>query len=144
VDRGNCLHCGGAVGADQGLTRLFYDGSCAFCGGAVRFLAKRVRTRDIRFAPMGGRTFARLALAEARKDLPDSLLVLTAQGRLLVRSEAVVHLLGRMGPAWRLLGVLISWIPAGLRDRAYDWVAQRRRPGVCPLDNWPRDERFDP
>ena len=145
MDRGNGLHRGGVVGADQGLTRLFYDGTCGLCRGVVRFAARHDRSGGIRFAPLGGRTFDRLVPAEARRDLPDSLLVLASDWSLLVRSSAVVHLLGRMGPAWRLLGILLSWIPEGLRDAAYDWVARwRPRPSPCPVDKRPHDERFEP
>ncbi len=144
MDSGNGLHRGGVVGADQGLTWLFYDGTCGLCHGIVRFAARHDRSGGIRFAPLGGRAFDRLVPAEVRSGLPDSILILAPGQPLRVRSSAVVHLLGRMGPAWALLGIMLSWIPEGWRDAAYDRVA-RWRPRIrpCPMDKWPHDERFE-
>jgi predicted DCC family thiol-disulfide oxidoreductase YuxK len=145
VGRGDGFHRGGIVGADQGLTRLFYDGNCGLCRGAVRFTARRDRSGEIRFAPLGGITFGRLVPADARDGLPDSLVVLTPQGSLMTRSGAVVHLLGRMGPGWRGLGLMLAWIPEGLRDAVYDLVARNRpRSSACPMDRWTQGKRFEP
>jgi predicted DCC family thiol-disulfide oxidoreductase YuxK len=132
------------VGADQGLTRLFYDGGCGFCNGAARFVARQDPSGEIRFAPLGGVTFDRLIPLAKRSGLPDSLLVLTPEGELLLRSRAVIHLLGRMGPWGRLAGALLAWIPTRLCDAAYDWVARLRPTGqTCTAASGPRDERFE-
>jgi predicted DCC family thiol-disulfide oxidoreductase YuxK len=133
------------VGVDQGLTRLFYDAGCGLCQGAVRFASRWDRSGGIRFAPLGGRTFERLIPAALKVGLPDSLLVLTPQGDLLGRSQAVIHLLGRMGPGWRLVGHLLAWVPQGLGDSVYDLVA-RLRPGgrACDRTIQSADNRFEP
>jgi len=133
------------VGVDQGLTRLFYDAGCGLCQGAVRFAARHDRSGTIRFAPLGGATFERLIPPAVRAGLPDSLLVLTPQGDLLWRSRALIHLLRRMGPVWRLAGCLLAWLPQKLGDSAYDLVAHRRSKGrVCERPDSTRDERFEP
>lgn len=121
------LYCGGAVGPDQGLTYLFYDGSCGLCQRSVRFVARRERTRQVHFAPLDGEVFRRLIPESTRADFPDSLLVRTPDGALLVRSSAVIHLFGRLGLGWRLVGAVLASLPESLRDGAYDWVARRRR-----------------
>jgi predicted DCC family thiol-disulfide oxidoreductase YuxK len=145
VGRGNGLHRGGAMGADQGLTRLFFDGGCGLCRGAVRFVARHDKAGGIRFAPLGGETFERLIPARMRVELPDSMLVLTPEGGLLVQSEAVILLLGRMGPGWRRVGALLAWIPKPLRDAAYRLVARLRpAPRTCELGISRHDERFEP
>jgi predicted DCC family thiol-disulfide oxidoreductase YuxK len=133
------------MGADQGLTRLFYDAGCGLCQGTVRFVSRRDRSVGIRFAPLGGHTFKRLIPAASRAGLPDSLLVLTPQGDLWDRSQAVLHLLGRMGPGWRVLGRLLVWIPRSLRDFVYDLVARLRpRGSACDRPIQTADDRFEP
>jgi predicted DCC family thiol-disulfide oxidoreductase YuxK len=62
-----------------------------------------------------------------------------------MRSGAVIHLLGRMGPGWRVLGALLAWIPVRLRDAGYDLMA-RLRPAERPCQTVvsKQDERFVP
>jgi len=119
--------------------RLFYDGSCGLCHRAVRFVLAEDRPGDaFRVAPLGGEAFAREIPAEARAGLPDSLLVVRADGVRLVRSAAVLHLADRMGGLWRAFALALRAVPAPLRDRGYDAVARVRlrlfaRPiDVCP------------
>lgn len=133
------------MGADQGVTRLFYDGDCGLCRGAVRFAARHDPSGQIRFAPLRGETFEGLVPAESRAGLPDSLVVLTSEGDLLAQSGAVIHLLRRMGPAWRWMGIVLAWIPESWRDAGYRMIARgRSRKGTCPLEVAIKDERFDP
>lgn len=152
MGRGAGLHRGGPVGADQGLTpdpspgptRVFYDGSCGLCHGAVRFAARRDTLRRLRFAPLDGPTFRRAVPAEARRDLPDSLVVLTAEGAVLSRSEAILHLLRRLGSPWLAVAATLAWVPVPLRDGIYRLVARlRRRREACALVA-PGDDRFEP
>ncbi len=107
-------------------------------------VARRDASRAIRFAPLGGSTFQAVLAPAMRAELPDSLVVLTESGDLLLRSAAVRHLLARLGPGWRLLGRMLGWLPQRLLEGGYDWVA-RHRQGVpaCPLQE-SGDDRFDP
>ncbi len=132
------------MGAYQGVTRLFYDGDCGFCDRMVRFVARHDSTRRIRFAPLGGETFAKLVPPEAQGGLPDSLVVLTAEGDLLTQSRAVIHLLHRMGPGWHLLGTLLAHVPENIREGGYRLVARwRHRAGSCPRPSNRDDMRFE-
>lgn len=138
------VHRGGPVGADQGLTRIFYDGGCGLCCGAVRLVARHDRSGGIRFAPLGGATFLRLIPESTRAGLPDSLVVLTPEGRLLLRSGALIHLLARMGGAWRLAGRGLAWFPEPLRELAYRVVAGLRASArACAWQARVEDERFE-
>jgi len=130
---------------------LFYDGSCGLCHRTVRFVLSEDRAgASFRFAPLQGETFTAKLTAEQRATLPDSLVVLTAEGTILTRSEAVLHLMKRLGGAWRVLATVGSAVPRGLRDVVYDGVARIRhrlfaKPSdACPIV--PRELRlhFDP
>ena len=131
--------------------RLYYDGGCALCHGAVRFAVRRDRGQPpVRFAPIGGESFARVMTARGRPELPDSLLVETGDGELLARSEAVLFLMGRMSRPWRLAAGLVRAVPRVVRDVAYDFIARRRRrwfgraEEVCPVLPDRLRGRFDP
>jgi predicted DCC family thiol-disulfide oxidoreductase YuxK len=128
---------------------LFYDGGCGLCHRAVRFvLWADPEGRAFRFAPLGGATFEAKVPASARAGLPDSMVVQTAEGVLLVRSAGVLHMLRRLGGGWRVLAFFFGLVPRPLRDAAYDSVARIRfrlfaRPDdACPMVPPPLRSRF--
>jgi predicted DCC family thiol-disulfide oxidoreductase YuxK len=130
---------------------LFYDGHCGLCQHAVRFvIAEDTGGTAFRFAPLQGETFQRMVTREERKTLPDSVVVMTADGRSLARSEAFLHIFRRLGGFWKVLAIVLSIVPRGLRDFVYDFVARirfrifGRREDLCPV--MPRElrARFDP
>jgi len=131
--------------------RIFYDGECGLCHRWVRFALAREKGRELfRFAPLQGPTFVAAVPETERLALPDSLAVQTGDGRLLARSEAVVHVLRRIGGAWGVWGALLDVLPTWLADRGYDLVARVRkrlfaRPAqLCPLVSPELARRFDP
>ncbi len=127
---------------------IYYDGGCGLCHRFVRFVLARDSGRAFEFAPIGGETFR--AAVGSQATLPDSLVLQTAAGALLTRSAAVLHALGRLGRPWRMLGLVIGALPAGLRDRAYDFIARVRhrffaRPSqACPIVPPELADRFRP
>ena len=119
---------------------LFYDGHCGLCHRTVRFvLAEDKVGNSFRFSPLQGEAFLKMVPEKDRANLPDSLVVLTGEGKMMVRSTAVVYLLKKMGGLWGVLGLFLGFIPPWLRDRGYDFVAMTRykifkEPAdVCPL-----------
>lgn len=147
MDGGAGLHRGGPVGAGEGL-RVFYDGDCGLCHWAVGFLVRR--DEGLRFAPLGGVAFRREVPEGVRAGLPDSLVVRTAEGRVLVRGGAVIHLLGRLGGVWALAAQILDRLPRPWIDGLYEAAARRRRrwfrrpEGACPLLPADQRARFDP
>ncbi len=131
--------------------RIFYDGECGVCHWSVGLVARHDRTgQAFRFAPLGGEIFQRTVAPEVGRDLPDSMVVQTARGRLLLRSDGAIHILRRLGLGGRALAGLMRLIPRPLRDYGYDRFAERRhrlaaRPdGTCPMVSPELRSRFDP
>jgi predicted DCC family thiol-disulfide oxidoreductase YuxK len=126
---------GSALGGDL----VFYDGNCGLCHRYVRFLLAEDRGEGIRFSPLNSGIFLGRVAEKDRAGLPDSVVLLRGDGRLLCRSDAVLYLAGRLGGFWRGAGMVGALLPAGMRDAAYDAVARVRlrlfaRPAeACPL-----------
>lgn len=119
---------------------LFYDGHCGLCHRLVRFLLWADGAGDkFRFAPLQSELFRASVPESQRAGLPNSVVLRAVDGALLVRSAAVLHILIRLGGAWRGLGFIFRLVPAGLRDALYDFIARVRhrwfaRPAdVCPI-----------
>lgn len=126
-------------GRDAEVTEtIFYDGTCGLCHRSVRFvLAEDLRGTAFRFSPLGSELF--LGEIGDRPDLPDSVIVLTADRKVLLKSDAFIRILVRLGGLWRVGGTLFALIPRRVRDVAYDFVARiryrifGRAKDACPL-----------
>ncbi len=119
---------------------LFYDGQCGLCHRACRFvLAEDVAGDLFAFAPLQGETFTARLVPEQRRDLPDSIVLLTEDGRVLTRTNALIHLGHRLGGLWRPLAFSARLVPRPLRDGAYATLAAIRHrlfaspKDLCPL-----------
>jgi predicted DCC family thiol-disulfide oxidoreductase YuxK len=116
----------------------------------VRFLLAIDREGVLRFAPLGGRSFLALVPESERPGLPDSLVLRSAQGRLLVRSAAVLECLRLVGGPGAPLAALAGLVPTRLADRLYDVLARARSRflaaprDACPAVDAPRRGRFLP
>jgi predicted DCC family thiol-disulfide oxidoreductase YuxK len=135
----------------QAVEYLFYDGYCGLCHRAVKFVLKHDREGTaFRFAPLQGETFLARVTTERRVGLPDSVVVLTRDGELLVRSAAFLHIFRRLGGGCGVLATVLSVVPRGLRDLVYDFVARIRyrvfgkRDDLCPIVPTELQARFDP
>jgi predicted DCC family thiol-disulfide oxidoreductase YuxK len=145
------LPAAGGVFPQQQPEIVFYDGHCALCHRAVKFVLKHDRSgMAFRFAPLQGETFHARVPVDRRGRLPDSMVVQVEGGALLVRSDACVHVLRRLGGRWRMIAALAAVIPRPLRDALYNLVARIRylvfghREDLCPIVPPELRIRFDP
>jgi predicted DCC family thiol-disulfide oxidoreductase YuxK len=118
------------------------------CHGFVRFLLAKDRAHAFVFAPIQGGTFVAMVPESERARLPDSMIIRTADGRLLVRSAAALHVFDTIGGGWRTLAALLRLVPRPVLDIAYRAVAAIRHrlgptpPSTCPLVPAELRERF--
>jgi predicted DCC family thiol-disulfide oxidoreductase YuxK len=136
---------------DSQTDQLFYDGTCGLCHRTVQFAMKHdAAGTAFRFAPLQGGTFQALIDPARRARIPDSLVVLTSSGEVLVRSDAALRVLEQVGGGWRTLGKAIGVVPRPIRDAAYNAVAAvryrifGRKDDLCPLMTPDERRRFDP
>lgn len=119
---------------------IFYDGHCGLCHRLVRFALWADGAGDrFAFAPLQGETFRQMIGPADVAGLPDSVVIGTGEGALLVRSAAVRHILRRLGGAWRAVAFAAGLVPAPLLDALYNFIARiryrifGRAPDVCPI-----------
>jgi predicted DCC family thiol-disulfide oxidoreductase YuxK len=131
---------------------VFYDGTCALCHGFVRFAVLRDRRSVLRFAPLGGETFAASGLASANwsEPPPDSVILYTPENKLLIRSDAALEILYQLGGFWKAAASICGLIPRNYRDFVYDRIAAERKKifggtgSVCPIVPGVLRDRFLP
>jgi predicted DCC family thiol-disulfide oxidoreductase YuxK len=104
---------------------VLFDGVCNLCSGFVQFVLPRDDAGKYRFASLQS-DVGRELLAE--HDLPTDELesvVLIEDGESYVKSAAVIRIAAELGGVYRLLSPF-RYLPRGIRDRVYDFVADHR------------------
>lgn len=111
-------------------TLVLYDGVCGLCNGLNQFLLKRDPNDHFRFASLQSE-FAASLLKRYDVNAVDlnTVYVVADYGqpgeRLLARSDAILHILGRLGGFWGLFRVGGA-LPKSLRDALYNVMARNR------------------
>ena len=109
---------------------VLYDGVCGLCNGLTKFLLKRDRQDRLRFASLQS-DFSHVVLKRHGADSTDLNTVYVVLNHdqegeyLLVRSDAILYLVGELGGIWRW-GKVGRFIPRVLRDVLYKLVAANR------------------
>lgn len=110
----------------HGKTVIIFDGICVLCSFSARFVARRDKADQFRFAtaqgPLGQALYNHYGLDSSDFD---TALVISPDGVLHEKADAVATVLTTLGGVW-LAGGLIGFLPKGLRDWLYDRVAQNR------------------
>ncbi|WP_457787106.1 thiol-disulfide oxidoreductase DCC family protein [Pseudomonas sp. PL-6] len=125
---------------------VLFDGVCKLCNGWAKFLIRHDRARQFRLASVqSAQGQALLAWYGLPSERVDSM-ALIENGRLLLRSDAVLGILAQLPGPWRGLAGL-RLIPRPLRDWCYDRIALNRyrlfgRHDVCLLPSADHAERF--
>lgn len=125
---------------------ILFDGVCNLCNASVQWVLRRDRRAVFRFAALqsepGQQLLRQFGLDSGRFET----VVLVAEGRVFVRSEAALEIARRLGGGWRLAG-LLRVFPLFLRDAVYGWVARNRyrwfgKQEICWLPTPALRERF--
>ncbi|MCA6073821.1 thiol-disulfide oxidoreductase DCC family protein [Fulvivirga sedimenti] len=128
---------------------IFFDGVCNLCNGFVNFIIDRDTKGLFKFSSLQSDS-ARELLAPYPEIItgenPESVVLLTGDGRVLSESDAVLEIAGLMGGAWPTLKVF-KVFPRGFRNAVYRWVARNRyrwfgKRDVCRLPTPELKERF--
>jgi len=125
---------------------LLFDGVCNLCNGVVQFIIPRDPEGRIHFAPL--QSAAGKALLSGHGLPPSDLdsVVLVEDGEVYRKSEAVIRTAELLGWPYRAAAVGRA-VPAWVRDRCYDIVANNRydifgRKDRCMLPDEDVQDRF--
>jgi predicted DCC family thiol-disulfide oxidoreductase YuxK len=135
---------------------VIFDGHCGLCNRSIRWFLVRDRRDRLRFvayeSPKVAGLLARHGLDASAVALdPNTILVALAlespAERLLLRSDAVLALLGELPSPWPTLAAVLGWVSRPLRDLAYRFVARCRyriwgRLDTCPIPTAAERARF--
>jgi len=128
---------------------IFFDDECPLCHKAVRHLIEIDEKKEFAFAPLNGKTAARILVGPLESYRHVNSLVLLEQyqssaRRFWIRSRAVFRTYWLTGGQWTLLGIF-SFLPGCFGDFFYRWLAEHRHQFKLrmPKEPWPAD-RFLP
>lgn len=128
---------------------LLYDGVCGLCNRLVRFVLKRDRRAQFRFASLQSAYAGRILQPYGvdPRDLDTLCVVEEPGGPLATRSDAAILILRKLGGSWAVIALVLRIFPKPLRDWGYGVIARRRyrifgKYETCPLPEKKYRERF--
>jgi len=125
---------------------ILYDGVCNLCWFWVQFILKHDHKRLFNFVPLQSQTAKNIMLENKLHVVELSTVVLIDDGRVLLKSSAILYVLKQLPMSWPLLYGLIV-LPGFIRDGIYGFIGQRRykwfgRGEACYLPGKEDQDRF--
>ena len=99
---------------------IYYDGDCGLCHVLVRFILRIDIKNQFYFSPISN-----FQNKEKTNDLES--IILSINGNLLYKSEAIINAFNIIGNGWSLVAQLLQIMPKDLADTTYDWVSKNRK-----------------
>jgi predicted DCC family thiol-disulfide oxidoreductase YuxK len=112
---------------------VLFDGVCQFCNSSINFLIDRDAQSRLRFAALQSATGQALLRKFGLRTTQFDTLVLVEGEHYHLRSTAAIRIASYLGGWWRLSAGAL-FIPAFLRDFAYDVIARNRYRWFGTLD----------
>jgi predicted DCC family thiol-disulfide oxidoreductase YuxK len=104
---------------------VLFDGSCGLCDHAVQFILARDPARRFRFAPLQSNLAKDLMQKNGIDPDQTSTIVLIQGDQAYTKSTAALKIVLELREPWPLLGIF-AFLPIGMRDQMYDFVARHR------------------
>lgn len=104
---------------------LIYDGFCNLCSWLVRFTLRHDKKGRISLLPL--QDVHDSPFAKLLGDLPlQTVAFVSTQGKVSVKSRAVLSVLKLLGGGWIVFWLVILVIPNPIRDFFYDFISRNR------------------
>jgi len=130
----------------EGGPILLFDGVCNLCNASVQWVIQHDPKGIFRFASLQSEIGKRLLEQYGLPLDAVNTVVLVEGGIAHTCSDVPLRIFEILGGRWAWLGIL-RWVPCGLRNAIYDWVARHRyrwfgKKSVCMLPTPELKARF--
>lgn len=104
---------------------IYFDGVCYLCNSLVNFLLKIDIDNKLKFSPLQSH-FAERELKNSNINLEEiDSIILQVGSKFFIKSDAVIKIIKELKWYWQGL-LVIKILPKNIRDKLYDFVANRR------------------
>lgn len=126
---------------------LVFDGVCVLCSRWVKFVLRRDRRRQYKFAAMQTQSGRRLLMEHGIDPSDPMSFLLLEQGEGYTDSDAIIRVLRSFGGRWSLFARSLRLVPRFIRDALYRWTARHRyrlfgRRDICLVPSEDVSDRF--
>jgi predicted DCC family thiol-disulfide oxidoreductase YuxK len=102
---------------------IYFDGICNLCNGFVDFVVSQDSLNTFYFAPLQGATAKKQLNPQ---DLGLDTVVLSIDGDILKKSQAVLHIFKELGLFLKIVSFVGNCLPTVFCDLIYDFIAKNR------------------
>jgi predicted DCC family thiol-disulfide oxidoreductase YuxK len=132
---------------ESGKQIVLFDGVCNFCNDSVRFIIKRDHKDLYRFASLQS-SLGRKLTHERGIDTAqvDSIILIQPGEAYYIKSDAALEIAKNLSGFYPLMGIFL-YLPRGLRDFFYDFIARNRykwfgKKEACPMPSNEEQDMF--
>jgi predicted DCC family thiol-disulfide oxidoreductase YuxK len=100
--------------------KIYYDGICKMCTGFISLAKRFSKPRTFDFCPLQNADF------EIPTHFNNTVIVKTADGKILVYTEAISLVLDNMFLPFRIVNILLKISPKSIRNKGYVFIAKNR------------------
>lgn len=104
---------------------LLFDGVCNLCNGLVQFIIERDPDAQFRFTALQSETGQFLLNEAGLSTSALNTVVMYDEGKFYTHSDVPLQIAWHLGKLWRFF-YIFKYLPKGIRDRIYDWIAANR------------------
>ena len=104
---------------------IIYDGECVLCESSVRFIVKHDKAGLCRFTQAQSDTGRRIQSDLGIDALALESVVLVKDSEVYDKSDAAMEIARILDGPWKMLAIF-RFVPKGLRDGVYLWIARHR------------------
>lgn len=126
---------------------VLFDGVCNFCNASVRFIIKRDKKDSFRFASLQSDLGQKLT-KERNIDTSkvDSIILIDPGNAYYIKSTAALEICKDLNGLYPVLSLFL-FLPEGLRNFIYDFVARHRyqwfgKSETCPMPSEKEQSKF--
>jgi predicted DCC family thiol-disulfide oxidoreductase YuxK len=102
---------------------IYFDGICNLCNGFVDYIIQHDLDHKFHFASLQSRSAQKELLPQ---DLRLDSVVLSENGLIFRKSEAVLKIFGELGLTFKIISIAGKIAPVGFANLIYDIIAKNR------------------